>query len=157
MKWALNNTDGGGVFTWGKFQTFLFMAANLANEGPIDTRTQSWEDCVEYISPNSLLLGRASPSGVPENFQFEGYPHRRLHGIQTEVSKLWKKWCQLTGPNLFVRSKWHTRERNVAVGDVLWLADQNALRGQCKLARVVSINADRNGIVRDVNLRTFSS
>lgn len=31
----------------------------------------------------------------------------------------------MAGLNLFVRSKWHTRERNVAVGDVVWLADQN--------------------------------
>ena len=43
------------------------------------------------------------------------------------------------------------------MGDVVWLADQNALRSQYKLPRVVSVNADRRGIVRDVNVRTFPS
>ena len=62
---VLHNLGGNGVFTWGEFQTFLYMASNLADERPIDARTQSREDCVEYISPNSLLLGRAGPSGVP--------------------------------------------------------------------------------------------
>lgn len=63
----------------------------------------------------------------------------------------------MAGPNLFISYKWHTKERNVAVGDVVWLADQNALRGQYKLARVVSANADIKGIVRDVLVRTPSN
>ena len=44
----------------------------------------------------------------------------------------------------------------MAVGDVVWLADQNILRGQYKLARVISVNTDE-GIVRDVHVRTFPS
>lgn len=43
------------------------------------------------------------------------------------------------------------------MGDVVWLADQNAMRGQYKLARVVSVNADSKGIVRDVLVKTFPS
>ena len=90
----------------------------------------------------------------PGDFKFDGYPYKRLQSIQGEVRQ---KWCQLAGPNLFVRNKWHTKEQNVAVGDLVWLADQNALRGQYKMARVVSVNADKKGIVRDVNVRTFPS
>lgn len=132
------------------------MAANLANERPIDARTQSREDCVEYITPNSLLLGRANPKGDPGDYQFHGYPYKRLQHIQAEINNFWKKWSQLAGANLFVRNKWHTKERNVAVGDVVWLADQN-FRGQYKLARVVGVNADSKGIVRDVLVKTFPS
>ncbi|KAK7879276.1 hypothetical protein WMY93_033942 [Mugilogobius chulae] len=157
VKRALHNIGGDGVFTWGEFQTFLYMAANLANERPIDARTQSHEDCISYITPNSLLLGRASPRGDNCSFDFEGYSLKRLRLIQTEVNRFWKKWSQLTGPNLFVRSKWHSKERNVAIGDIIWIADQNALRGQYKLARVVSVNSDKKGIVRDVHVRTYPS
>lgn len=45
----------------------------------------------------------------------------------------------------------------MAVGDIVWLADQNALRGQYRLAKVVNVNMDKKGIVRDVNVRTFPS
>lgn len=100
---------------------------------------------------DSLLLGCANVRGDPGDFHFEDYPYKRFRSIQTEVSKFWKKWCQLAGPNLFVRSIWHTRERKI-----VWLADQNALRGQYKLARVISVK-DKEGIVRDVNVRTFPS
>ncbi|KAI3354310.1 hypothetical protein L3Q82_018497 [Scortum barcoo] len=157
VKRALHNLGGDGCFTWGEFQTFLYMAANLANERPIDARTQSREDCVDYISPNSLLLGRSGPRGDLGSFEFEGYAYKRLRAIQTEVDRFWRKWSQLAGPNLFIRSKWHTAHRNVAIGDVVWLADQNALRGQYKLARVISVNTDKKGIVRDVHVRTFPS
>ncbi|XP_073797048.1 uncharacterized protein [Danio rerio] len=157
VKRALHNLGGDGVFTWSEFQTFLYMAANLANERPIDARTQSREDCVEYVTPNSLLLGRSGPKGDPGDFDFVGYPYKRLKVIQGEVNKFWRKWSQLAGPNLFVRNKWHTKERNVAVGDVVWLADQNALRSQYKLARVIQVNADDKGIVRDVNVKVFTS
>lgn len=140
VKRALQNLGGDGVFTWGEFQTFVCMAANLANERPIDARAQVQEDCIKYVTPNSLLLGRAHSTGDPGDFQFEGYPDKRLHVIQSEVNKFWKKWSQLADPNLFVRNKWHTRNRNVAVGNVVWLADQNAVRGHFKLARVISVN-----------------
>ncbi|KAK5854465.1 hypothetical protein PBY51_015528 [Eleginops maclovinus] len=133
------------------------MAANLANERPIDARVQSREDCIDYISPNTLLLGRTGPRGDLGSFNFEGYPYRRLRAIQTEIDRFWRKWSQLAGPKLFVRTKWHTVQRNVAVGDVVWLADQNALRGQYRLAKVINVNADKKGIVRDVHVRTFPS
>ncbi|GAA6087262.1 uncharacterized protein LOC120473342 [Tachysurus ichikawai] len=147
VKRALHNVGGEGLVTWNEFQTFLYMAANLANERPIDARTQSGEDCIEYISPNSLLLGRTGPRGDIRCFEFENYPYKRF----------WRKWSQLAGPNLFVRSKWHTTQRNVAVGDVVWLADQNAWRGQYRLGRVISVNIDKKGIVRDVHVRSFPS
>lgn len=44
------------------FSAVLKKAAR-ANERPIDARTQSREDCIEYVTPNSLLLGRSRPKG----------------------------------------------------------------------------------------------
>lgn len=121
VKRALHNLGGDGCFTWSAFQTFLYLAANLANERPIEARTRSREDCVDYISPNSLLLGRTGPRGDLGSFEFEGYPSKRLIAIQSEVNRFWRKWSQLARPNLFIRSKRHTTHRNVAVGDVIWM------------------------------------
>lgn len=109
------------------------------------------------LAPTLFYWEEPSASGDPGDFHFEGYPYKRLQSIQAEVSKFWTKWSQLAGPNLFMRSKWHTRQQNVAVGDVVWLADQNAPRGQYELARVVSVNTDRKGIVRDAHVRPFPS
>ena len=39
----------------------------------------------------------------------------------------------------------------------MWLADQNALRGQFRLGRVVEACPDAKGVVRDVKVRTCQS
>lgn len=156
-KRALQSLGKGGGLTFGEFLTVLKLAANLANERPIDARVQSREDRIQYISPNTLLLGRATQSGDFKAFDYTTYPFKRLQEMQTQVNYFWKSWSQLAGPNLFIRSKWHTAERNVAIGDIVWLCDQNALRGQFKLARVISVNADSKGIVRDVHVKVSPS
>lgn len=43
--------------SYSELQTTLQLAANLANERPIDARVQCQEDTVQYITPNTLLLG----------------------------------------------------------------------------------------------------
>lgn len=152
-KRALQSLGKGSDLTFSEFLTALQLAANLANERPIDARVQSREGCIQYVTPNTLLLGRATQTGDSKTFDFASYPYKRLREITTQVNYFWRSWSQLAGPNLFVRNKWHTAERNVAVGDIVWLCDQNALRGQFKLGRVISVNSDPRGIVRDVNVR----
>lgn len=92
---------------------------------------------LELIAPNSLLLGYAGPSGDTRGFEYPAYPVVRLRAFQTEVDKFWKLWSQLAGPDLFVWQKWHAPARNVAVGDLVWLADQNTLWGQFRPGRIM--------------------
>ena len=136
-KRALQSLGRGEGLTFSHFLTVLKLAANLANERPIDARVQSREDCIQYVTTNTLLLGRATQSGDFKTFDYTTYTFKRLQEMQTQVSYFWKSWSKLAGPNLFVRNKWHTAERNVAIGDIVWLCDQNALRGQFRLASVV--------------------
>ncbi|XP_063074175.1 uncharacterized protein LOC134464728 [Engraulis encrasicolus] len=157
VKRALQSLGGGSGLTFSEFLTVLKLAANLANERPIDARVQSGEDSISYITPNSLLLGRATQTGDFKAVDYTTYPFKRLQEMQSQVSHFWRSWSQLAGPNLFIRSKWHTAKRNVAVGDVVWLCDQNALRGQYKLARVTNVNADPKGIVRDAYVKVPAS
>ncbi len=63
IKRALQNFGGESTLTYSEFQTALQMAANLSNERPIDARAQAQEDCIEYVTPNTLLLGRTSQRG----------------------------------------------------------------------------------------------
>ncbi|KAK7898190.1 hypothetical protein WMY93_019043 [Mugilogobius chulae] len=155
-KRALQSLGKSVDLTFSEFLTALQVAANLANQRPIDAKIQSQEDRIEYVTPNSLLMGRASHEGDFRTFDFESYTYKRLQEIETQVNSFWRAWSQLAGPNLFIRSKWHTLERNVAVGDIVWLCDQNALRGQFRLGRIVAAVPDRKGVVRDVDvLRCF--
>ncbi|CAL9701094.1 unnamed protein product [Knipowitschia caucasica] len=155
MKRALNSLGGTtSCYTWGEFQTLLYSAANLTNERPIDARAQEQEETVEYLTPNSLILGRTGRAGDMHGVNLDTHPWRRLRAVQAGVDKFWSKWSELAGPNLFIRPKWHRAERNVQVGDLVWIADQNALRGQFRLGRIVVTYPDKTGVVRDVDVAT---
>lgn len=82
------------------------------------------------------------------------HPWRRLRAIQIGVDMFWKKWSELAGPNLFIRPKWHQSQRNVAIGDIVWIADQNALRGQFRLGRIQAVYPDKKGLVRGADVKT---
>ncbi|KAL4006302.1 alcohol-forming fatty acyl-CoA reductase [Sarotherodon galilaeus] len=157
LKRALSNIGEEGNLTVLEFQTLLYLAANLTNERPIGARAQVQEETVDVVTPNSLLLGRAGPRGDNMGFEFPAYPFSRLRAVQVEVDKFWRRWSQLAGPHLFVRQKWHAPARNVSVGDLVWVADQNALRGRFKLGRVEEADADDRGVVRDVKVRICCS
>lgn len=155
IKRALTSLGGTtGCYTWGEFQTLLYSAANLTNERPIDAKAQEQEDTVEYLTPNSLILGRTGQGGDMYGIDVETHPWRRLRAVQAGVDKFWSKWSELAGPNLFIRHKWHRAERSVKVGDLVWIADQNALRGQFRLGRIVSTYPDEKGVVRDADVKT---
>lgn len=119
LKRTLQSLGKESSLSYSEFQTTLYITANLTNECPIDARVQRQEDCIQYVSLSTLLLGRASQSGDFKTFYFSSYPYKRFRVMQSEVTKFWRSWSQLASPNLFVRSKWHTAQRNITVGDVV--------------------------------------
>ena len=92
--------------------------------------------------------------GDISGLDLETHSWRRLRAIQIGVDRFWAKWRELAGPNLFIRQKWHRSERNVRVGDLVWVADSNALRSQFRLGRILSVYPDNKGIVRDADIAT---
>lgn len=63
LKRAFQTLGKEASLSYSELHPTLYITANLANERPIDARVQSWKDCIRYITPNTLLLGRASQSG----------------------------------------------------------------------------------------------
>lgn len=86
MKKAFQSLGRESGLSYSELQTTLQLAANLSNERPIDARVQSQEDTVQYITPNTLLLGRASSSGDWKTFDFTSYPYKRLQEMQHQVN-----------------------------------------------------------------------
>lgn len=109
---------------------------------------------LEYLTPNTLLLGLAGIRGDSNGIDLYTHPWRRLRAIQICVDMFWKKWSELAGPNLFIRPKWHHTQRSVKVGDTMWIADQNALRGQFRLGRIQAVYPDKKGLVWDADVKT---
>lgn len=83
IKRSLNSLGGTtGCYTLGKFQTLLYSAANLTNERHIDARAQEQEDSVEYLTPNSLILGCTGQGGDIHGIDMETRSWHRLRAVQ---------------------------------------------------------------------------
>ena len=149
---------GDTKLTYNEMNTMMLEIANLVNERPIGIKPNLDTD-PEYLSPNSLFLGRCSDrisSGpfMSDGVQFEDSKQlkTRFHLVQSLTNDFWKLWLKIYFPSLLIRQKWHTSRRNVQVNDICLLKDTNAVRGEWRLARVTSVYPDEKGLVRNVEI-----
>ena len=151
-KKALNISVGENILSFSELQTCMFEAAELVNQRPIGNHQSEPSDAV-YLCPNDLLLGRAS-SSIPEGpFQDRSSHKYRFDFVQKIVSAFWKRWVREVFPNLVIYPKWHTERRNLKVGDIVLMQDDNILRGKWKKALVIDATPSADGKVRHVILQ----
>ena len=138
--------------------TLLAEVGNLINERPIGIKPNE-KSTTDYLSPNSLLLGRCSDrisSGPFEPDQVitddPGNIKSRFLLVQAITNQFWKVWLKLYFPTLLLRQKWHTDRRNMEVGDICLLKDPNVFRGEWRLCEVIKAMTDEKGKVRNVQV-----
>ena len=135
-----------------EFLTVCCEVANLLNERPIGVKP-SVDSVINALTPNSLILGRATASN-PMGWQpYETNIATRCHLVQSVVEDFWKRWTELYAPALVVQRKWHTATRNLRPGDVVIVADKNTLRGEYRLALVRDVFPGEDGRVRKVTVQ----
>ncbi|XP_071950799.1 uncharacterized protein [Antedon mediterranea] len=154
-KHALKKSMGEQRLTPFELFTYLQEVANLINERPIGRKPNDPDDGA-YICPNDILLGRAS-SHVPQGpFRETKNPQKRVEFVQRLVDAFWKAWMRDVFPLLVPRKKWSVQKRDVRVGDVVMLADPNAVRGKWTIAKITDVYPGKDQHVRSVALRTSS-
>ena len=158
VKKSMMHVIGETVLSLNEMFTLLFECSNLINERPIGLKPNSRTDS-EYLSPNSLLMGRSMARIGSGPFEEHGLyddsskaTKTRFQFVQTMTNQFWKVWIKLYLPSLLVRQKWHTQRRNLQVNDVCLLEDSNEIRGDWRLARVTEVYPDRHGVVRNVEV-----
>ena len=153
IKRALTIAIGDNILTFSELQTVLFEVANLLNERPIGRKPGADPSHGSYLSPHDLLLGRTHinpPQGEwPENSRLAN----RFLYLQTVVTTFWKKWYRDYFSSMIVQQKWHLKQRNFQVGDIVLIQEDRPIRGSWKLAEISKIEPSTDGQVRDVTLR----
>ena len=134
-----------------EFLTVCSEVSNLLNERPIGLKPTE-DSAINVLTPNSLLLGRATASN-PLGWQpSETTISSRYHLVQSVGDDVWKRWIKLYAPTLVVQWKWHTARRNLRPGDVVIVADKNTLKGDYRLALVKEVFPGEDGKVRRVTI-----
>ena len=112
---------------------------------------------LEALTPNHFLLGQHSLT-FPTLRSSENYSHsKRYARAQSYANAIWQRWLKEYVPTLNKRVKWHAPpENSLKTGDLLWLVETTSPRGHYPLARIMSLNYDKDNTARSANLRTVS-
>ena len=127
---------------------------NLINGRPLTHVTEDARD-LTALTPNHLFLGKGSrclPPGVFGNHDL--HSRKRWRYSQVLTDHLWLRWRKEYLHTLIRRRKWQADRRDLAVGDVVLLAESETPRGHWPLARVSQVFPGSNDRVRTVRLTT---
>ena len=143
------------ILTFSELQTVLFEIANIMNSRPLGIITGSDPLSPSAITPNDLILGRAS-SEVPQGpFDLNESKNitKRFRFLQNLVSQWWNEWYQSVFPSLVPCYRWLQRHRNVRVGDICLIRYRKETRATYRLGRVTEVRTGTDGLVRSVVLQ----
>ena len=133
-----------------EFLTVCSEAANLINARPLGL-LPDLESNINILTPNCLLLGRATASN-PNSWQPDTSLNTR-HNLVTAIgNQFWQHWLELFAPSLVYRPKWSQRERDLKIGDVVLILDNDALKGEYRLGLVLEVHPGKDGRVRNATV-----
>ena len=109
------------------------------------------------LTPSMLLLGRVdSPLPIDNFVKADGY-RKSWRLVQLLSDKFWARWIREYLPILQTRQKWLKPQRNLKVGDLVLMLDENSKRGHWPKGLVDQCFPDANGIIRRVKIRTANN
>ena len=119
-------------------RTFLYESDPIVNSRPLTVDNINDPLSVTPLTPSQLLTMKTKVIlPRPGNFlKTSLYSRKHCWRTQYMVNKFWARWRTKYIQNLQVRSKWLSPKRNLAVGDIVLLKDNNRSRNLWQLARV---------------------
>ena len=154
VKRALAVVLGSEATTDEVLTTVFCEVENMINSRPLTHVTEDARD-LTALTPNHFLLGRGSrclPPGVFGNHDL--HSRKRWRYTQALTDHLWRRWRKEYIHTLIHRRKWQNDRRDLAVGDVVLLAESDTPRGHWPLARVSQVFPGPDDRVRTVRLTT---
>lgn len=135
-------------------RTFLYESAAIVNSRPLTVDNINDPLSVTPLTPNHLLTMKTKVVlPPPGNFPSTSlYSHKRWRRTQYLVNEFWVRWRTEFLQNLQPRKKWLSPKRNMAVGDIVLLKEDNLPRNHWRLGRIVDVYVDDDGLVRKVKV-----
>ena len=134
--------------------TLMCEAEAVVNSRPLTTDNTTSPDSPELLTPNHLLTQKSKvvlpPPGVFQTSDL--YSRKQWRRVQHLTNEFWVRWRKEFLHSLQERSKWTDPKRNLDVGDIVLIKEEEAPRNQWKLARVEETYQDSDGLVRRVKL-----
>ena len=140
-------------------RTFLYEAANIVNSRPLTTDNLTDPTSPLPLSPNHILTKKSQVVLPPpgEFVREDMYLRRKWKRVQCLLNLFWSRFKTEYLNNLQVRNKWNKTRRNLQVGDIVIVKDEETHRNCWPIAIVVETYPSKDGLVRKVRLRIADS
>lgn len=137
--------------TYEEFATILIQVEACLNSRPLVYLDTSDDDGIEALH---FLIGRPLCSLPDPSFSYHSLTLQHCWNLcQTLNSHFWNRWSS-DYLSLNHYSKWYKEVKNLEVGDIVVIKEDNLLSAQWPLARVTEIYPGEDGLVRVVSVRT---
>ena len=129
----------------------------IMNSRPLTYVSTSSGD-VEPLTPSHLLYLRGGVGPIPGDYtESDTLSRRRWRHVQYLAQQLWYRWKREYLLSLQSRQKWTRESRNVRLGNIVLLADQEVPRGRWRMGRIVEAFPSQDGLVRKAQVKTGES
>ena len=141
-------------FIFEELTTLLTQIEAVLNSRPL-VPLPSDDDGIEALTPGHFLIGRPLES-IPDPSSSYGSLSilRRWHLVQALVRHFWKRWSREYLVTLRKRNKWHSRHRNVCIGDIVVVEEDNLIPSKWPLAQVTQVHVGPDGVIQVVVIKT---
>ena len=136
-------------------RTFMVEAEAIVNCRPLTVDTINSPQMPKPLTPSHLLTMKSKVI-LPPPGEFQRadlYSRKRWRRVQFLVNEFWMRWRKDYLQSLQPRQKWVATRRNLHVGDIVIIKDDNLPRNRWKLALVEETYPDDDGLVGKVRLK----
>ena len=154
MKSHFKKVIGETKLTFEELSTILVQIEACLNSRPIAPLPDS-DDGIDALTPGHFLIGKPLESLPDPPFSYKPLPLlRRWNLCQKLTRHFWDRWSTEYLSCLRKYTKWHFPTRNLQVGDLVCLCEDNLVPTKWPLGRVVDVRPGADGLVRVVTVRT---
>ena len=140
--------------TFEELYTVLTQIESCLNSRPLVPLPND-DDGIEALTPGHFLIGRPLESLPDPAFSYRNFSLlSRWHLCQALVRHFWRRWSMEYLSSLRRYTKWHHPSRNVQVGDVVILQEDNLVPARWPLAKVIATHPGNDGLTRVVTVKT---
>lgn len=154
VKRVLKKVLRNSRLTYVEMETLLAEIEAQVNSRPLTAVSSSTED-LSPLTPGHFAIGR-SPQSLPDvdrNTAATSLGKRWLYQQQL-MKHFWNRWYKEYLLELNYMKKWVDIQKNVKVGDVVLIADDELRRQEWMIGRVMNVHPGRDGLIRSVTVKT---
>ena len=145
------------LLTKGELDTVFSDVMEIVNSRPLASSATTDPEAGGPVTPNHLLLGRASAETPDMNCDMKASLTKRMRFLQSIKKEFWSKWINQVFPKLMPTYKWRRATRNLLVGDVVLMQKESELTNKYRLAVVKRADPDEDGMTRKVLLSYYNT